>query len=169
MSEHHCCNKDCKYEVERLRARLEDRQNTVEVLMNRVEDAEKLIEILRHSDDSIHKAASDNAERANKAEAENESLRAEVAEAKENWCPKAERDNALQEVERLHAVIEDDILHYTRLRKAVNWLRGALHDLGLEYEQQFKELNDTGHHGTVDDCEQWECQRARAVLEEEKG
>jgi predicted RNase H-like nuclease (RuvC/YqgF family) len=39
-----------------------------------------------------------------------------------------------------------------RLRKAVVWLRGALHD--------------EAHEGFHDDCEVWECQRARAVLEE---
>jgi predicted nuclease with TOPRIM domain len=65
------------------------------------------------------------------------------------------RDALQQEVE-LRAEKERRI---TRLRKAVNWLRGAYHDA----------LNDDVplHHGSVDDCDVWECQRARAVLEEE--
>jgi flagellin-specific chaperone FliS len=51
-------------------------------------------------------------------------------------------------------------LRVTRLRKAVNWLRGALHD-GEGWD------DNVHHHGTVDECTQWECQRAKAVLEEE--
>jgi hypothetical protein len=45
-----------------------------------------------------------------------------------------------------------------RLRKAVNWLRGAYHDNGGEAP---------AHHGTVQECEVWECMRARAILEEQ--
>ncbi len=40
-----------------------------------------------------------------------------------------------------------------RLRKAVTWLVGALHD-------------DANHEGPHDECMEWECQRARTVLEE---
>ncbi len=42
-----------------------------------------------------------------------------------------------------------------RLRKAVNWLRGTLHH-----------GDDQTHNGTVDECEAWECMRARQVLVE---
>jgi hypothetical protein len=70
-----------------------------------------------------------------------------------------------QEVERLRNLYDQaDLaraqleLRVTRLRKAVNWLRGALH--------QEAHIRD----GVSDNpyiCEVWECQRARGVLEEE--
>jgi len=48
----------------------------------------------------------------------------------------------------------------TRLRKVVNWLRGANHENALYGP-------DSHDHGDdVKTCTQWECQRARAVLEE---
>jgi hypothetical protein len=43
-----------------------------------------------------------------------------------------------------------------RLRKAVNWLRGACHTPD----------ESEGHWGTVDECDVWECQRARDILAE---
>lgn len=63
-------------------------------------------------------------------------------------------------IEKLLLDLEADNLRLRvqngRLRKAVNWLRGANHD-GSE-----------AHLGTVDACDVWECQRARDVLEETK-
>jgi uncharacterized coiled-coil DUF342 family protein len=75
---------------------------------------------------------------------------------------RAERDAAVslavERLERLNAALEERDalkLRVTRLRKAVNWLRGANHD-------------NPGHDpGPSSDCDVWECQRAKAVLDEE--
>lgn len=45
----------------------------------------------------------------------------------------------------------------SRLRKAVTWLAGAFHEM---HSREYK----TGE--TFTDCDVWECQRARVVLEE---
>ncbi len=47
----------------------------------------------------------------------------------------------------------------SRLRKAVNWLRGANHD----------ESETTDHADPIDTCPNWECQRARDILAEDRG
>lgn len=81
-----------------------------------------------------------------------------------------EEDLTIKEVEleRLRAEWEDEHLRAegyrwerdrlqavnSRLRKAVTWLKGALHDESPEH---------TGPHDT---CETWECIRARVVLKE---
>jgi regulator of replication initiation timing len=72
-------------------------------------------------------------------------LRARVQDAQRNaeiWRKRADEHGRLN----------------TRYRKAVNWLRGALHD-----------ESPSRLGASVDRCEVWECIRARAVLEEEKG
>jgi hypothetical protein len=51
-------------------------------------------------------------------------------------------------------------LRVTRLRKAVVWLRGAFHDEVCNFADPERPL-------PLDKCDTWECQRARAVLEEE--
>jgi hypothetical protein len=48
----------------------------------------------------------------------------------------------------------------SRLRKSVVWLRGACHNESLHPSHT--------HHDPIQDCMGWECQRARAVLEEER-
>ncbi len=53
-------------------------------------------------------------------------------------------------------IIEELKRRNGRLRKSVNWLRGALHD-----ESPF-------HHGSHDTCRAWECIRARVILRENK-
>jgi hypothetical protein len=55
------------------------------------------------------------------------------------------------------AYIEKLERRVTRLRKAIVWLHGALH-----YHE-----DNPGHHDSAEECTVWECQRARAVLEEE--
>jgi hypothetical protein len=48
----------------------------------------------------------------------------------------------------------------SRLRKAVTWLVGALHDESPRHQQPWYEDGP---------CEVWECMRARAVLKETSG
>jgi hypothetical protein len=101
---------------------------------------------------------------------ENERLRNELRQLGFSEIAAGEvvdRENLALENERLRNLYDQaDLaraqleLRVTRLRKAVNWLRGALHD-GEGWD------DNVHHHGTVDECTQWECQRARAVLEEE--
>ena len=56
-----------------------------------------------------------------------------------------------------------------RLRKAVNWLRGALHEETHKGARLYNEYGtQLDHVPTVDDCEVWECQRAREILAENK-
>jgi hypothetical protein len=72
---------------------------------------------------------------------------------------KAQRDEA----RKAHGVLWEERdalkLRVTRLRKAVNWLRGACHDESIKSSQ--------AHHFNVEMCSGWECQRAKAVLDEE--
>jgi len=80
-------------------------------------------------------------------------VRAELARAveelrEENKHLRNENVELRYEVERLRNRV-------TRLRKAVNWLRGANH-------------NEHGGYSPIEKCQQWECQRTRAVLEEEQ-
>jgi len=57
-------------------------------------------------------------------------------------------------LDRIEAEVERLRARNGRLRKAVNWLRGTLHH-----------GDDQVHNGTIDECEAWECQRTRAILE----
>jgi hypothetical protein len=58
-----------------------------------------------------------------------------------------EQQRLMLENERLRAQV-------SRLRKAVNWLRGSLH--GQVHPE----------HVLLDACDKWDCQRARAILED---
>jgi hypothetical protein len=102
-----------------------------------------------------------------------ERLRAELEEttkkgARENHEEWGEKwRSTAQEVERLRNLYDQaDLaraqleLRVTRLRKAVNWLRGAFHDEVCNFADPERPL-------PLDKCDTWECQRARAVLEEE--
>jgi DNA repair exonuclease SbcCD ATPase subunit len=90
---------------------------------------------------------------------ENERLRDVISFEKQQgaaWADEVERlRNLYDQADLARAQLERRV---TRLRKAVNWLRGALHD---------EVCRTSGSTRSVDECGTWECQRARAVLEEE--
>lgn len=81
----------------------------------------------------------------------------------------AERDQAEEQVEvfrqdraRDEAHIEDLEIRNGRLRKSVNWLRGALHDDHVPRGADGLPLY------TADECTVWECQRVRDILIEDR-
>jgi chromosome segregation ATPase len=140
-------------------------------------EAERLREELSLMNQHMHEDEAEN-ERLRKREAELtsevKSVRFELAKKPWTWANDAEMEykTLTEEVERLReengrleVAHDHNIRRISRLRKAVNWLRGALHD---ESPNHVWYKGKTGmERVSVDDCDIWECQRARALLDEE--
>lgn len=73
----------------------------------------------------------------------------------------ADPHNMVHRVEALMRDLDDAKRRVTRLRKAVNWLRGANHDAHKRFNFGTKLWE------TPDECMVWECQRAREILAED--